>query len=189
MKEERLKILTMLQEGKITTEEAERLLAALAGAARAERGEGPRPGRHGHGFWDFDFDLMRDFEPHFRKFGPIFDEEFRRKFQDKARSFRNSMRWGDEGARREAREAFRQAAEAVKDTFERSNLKETVEQVGKSCLEAMEQAMRSFTGSAKSGSGTTGSSTTGKAESEPKPSQDPNKSAEGKGPEGGSTTI
>ena len=85
MKEERLRILTMLQEGKITPEEAERLLAALSGGGRSDGAEGPGPGKgkRSRGWWDFDFDFTRGFDSEFRKFGPIFDEEFRRKFQDK----------------------------------------------------------------------------------------------------------
>ena len=170
MKEERMKILTMLQEGKITTEEAERLLAAIAGSARAEHGEGPGRGRR-HGWWEPDF----DFEPHFRKFGLICDEDFRRKFQEKAREFKNSMRWGDEEARRQARDAFRHATEAVKDAFERSNLKETVEEVGKSVLDAMEQAMRGFSGTSPKAD---------ESGAEKKPDEPPKSS---QGPEGGTT--
>jgi polyhydroxyalkanoate synthesis regulator phasin len=158
MKEERLRILTMLQEGKITPEEAERLLAALSGGGRADPGEGPGRGRRPRGFWDFDFDFTRGFDPEFRRFGTVFDDEFRRKFQDKMRHFRHSMRCADEESRREARDALRDAAEAVKNAFEQSNIKETVEGIGKTVLDAMEEAMRRFGGekTEKTGSGDAG---------------------------------
>lgn len=154
MREERLKILSMLQEGKITPEEAERLLAALSGGARDDGGHGGPghggpgggPRRHHRGFWDFDFDFTAPFEQEFRRFGPIFDENLRRKFHEKARSFRNTMRWADEDARREAKEAIREAAEAVKSAMESSHLKETVESIGKTVISAMEDVMRRFGG-------------------------------------------
>jgi len=146
MKEERLRILTMLQEGKITPEEAERLLAALSGGGRSDGAEGPGKGKRSRGWWDFDFDFTRGFDSEFRKFGTIFDEEFRRKFQDKMRHFRHSMRCADEESRREAGDALRDAAEAVKDAFDRSNIKETVEGIGKTVLDAIEEAMRRFGG-------------------------------------------
>jgi len=151
MKEERLKILTMLQEGKITPEEAEKLLAALSGSGRSESTDWTGRGRRARGCWDFDFDFTRNFEPDLRRFGPIFDEEFRRKFQDKMRSFRHSMRWADENTRREARDGLREAADAVKKAFESSNIKETIESVGKTVLDAMEEAMRRFGSTDKSG--------------------------------------
>lgn len=146
MREERLRILTMLQEGKITPEEAERLLAALSGGGRADPGEGPGRGKRPRGFWDFDFDFTRGFDTELRKFGTVFDDEFRRKFQDKMRHFRHSMRCADEESRREARDALREAAEAVKSAFEQSNIRETVEGIGKTVLDAMEEAMRRFGG-------------------------------------------
>jgi hypothetical protein len=155
MKEERLKILTMLQEGKITAEEAERLLAALSGA-RTDGGEREGRGRRGRGCWDFDFDFGRHFDPELKRFGGVFDDELRRKFQDKMRNFRHAMRGADEESRREARDALREAGEAVKEAIERSNIKETVESIGKSVLEAMEGAMRSFGGGNKPGAGPEG---------------------------------
>jgi hypothetical protein len=169
MREERLKVLTMLQEGKITAEEAERLLAALSGGERAEPGEGPGRGRRGHGFWDFDFG-------EFRRFGPVFDDEFRRKFQDKMRGFRHSMRRADEESRREAQEAFRGAAEAVKEAIDRSHIKETVESIGKTVLDAMEEAMGRF-----------GSSAASRPESpeEPCKPEEPSRPEEPRKPDGG----
>ena len=167
MKEERMKILTMLQEGKITPEEAERLLAALSGSTRSESGESSGKGRRPRG-GDWDFDFTRHFDPEFRRFGPIFDDEFRRKFQDKMRHFRHSMRWADDESRREAKEALHEAAEAVKEAFERSNIKGTVESIGKTVLDAMEDAMRRFTGSGRSGEDKPRSAT-GDAEQPKKP--------------------
>jgi hypothetical protein len=148
MREERLKVLSMLQEGKITAEEAERLLAALSGGAEETGEAGPRRRPHRQ-FWDFEFDFGAPFDHEFRRFGRIFDEGLRRKFQDTFRNFKHHMRWADEDSRREAGDAVREAAESFRQAMDKSNLKETVESIGKTVIEAMEAAMRRFTGARK----------------------------------------
>lgn len=162
MSEERMKILSMLQEGKITAQEAERLLEALAESSRAEGSEyrrKPRP----RDFWDADFDFNEFFDPRFRKFGPFFDEEFKRKFRDRMHDFKRNMRWGDEEARREAREKMREAAEGIKEALEKSHIKDTVEEIGKAVLDAMEQVVGSLGGQKRTRDG------------EPSPGQEPPK--------------
>jgi hypothetical protein len=166
MREERLKILSMLQEGKITPEEAERLLSALSGPGRSESGEWGGHGRRGRGCCDFEFDFAKHIDPELKGFGGIFNEDFRRKFEDKMRRFRHSMRWADEGARREARDGLHEAAESVKEALNRSNIKETVESVGKTVLDALEEAMRHF--GTKSGSDAGGTSPKGPTPEQPK---------------------
>ena len=148
MKEERLQILNMLRDGTITSEEAERLLAALAETERAQAQGSQRRHRT-----RVDFDLGDLFGLRGRTFTDFFDEDLGEEFHEKMREFKRTMRGAGQEARRTAQEAMREAQESLKETLEDSEVKEAFEQVGKTIVETLEAVLSKVKETADEGPG------------------------------------